>query len=88
MEMSSKASTTTNSSDGAGTHHSRDSVPRSSSLQPVAPPSTSSQIHGPRESKKRLIIEWIKSRAYVIYFRISLVTFMSDNISNNATFFL
>ena len=51
MEMSSKASTTTNSSDGAGTHHSRDSVPRSSSLQPVAPPSTSSQIHGPRESK-------------------------------------
>ena len=65
MEMSSKASTTTNSSDGAGTHHSRDSVPRSSSLQPVAPPSTSSQIHGPRESKKRLIIEWIKSKAYL-----------------------
>ena len=31
MEMSSKASTTTNSSDGAGTHHSRDSVPRSQS---------------------------------------------------------
>lgn len=31
MEMSSKESTTTNSSDGAGTHHSRgDSVPRSS----------------------------------------------------------
>lgn len=58
MEMSSKASTTTNSSDGAGTHHSRDSVPRSSSLQPVAPPSTSSQIHGPRESKKRLN-DWV-----------------------------
>ena len=49
MEMSSKESTTTNSSDGAGTHHSRDSVLRSSALQPQAPPSTS-YTAGPRES--------------------------------------
>ena len=41
MEMSSKESTTTNSSDGAGTHHSRDTAPRSSALQPQAPPSSS-----------------------------------------------
>ena len=56
MEMSSKESTTTNSSDGAGTHHSRDSVPRSALQQPAPPTLPTFQLHGPRESKKE--IEW------------------------------